>query len=863
MKRAMRAQASACRSFQMPVSPGVDAALGRHRGGLGNDRRGAADRAAAQVHQVPVVRHAVGGRVLAHRRHHDAVAQGQRALRERIEQAGQGDVSGQGGGTVNTGSGAGGVIDGLLHSIAVSPSSHAADRLPIPASRLGDLPRAPLWVGLSGGLDSSVLLHLLAHHAPARAAGLHALHVHHGLHSDADAWAEHCVRLCSTLAIELTMVHVKVTRDGGDGLEAAARDARHAAFAATLGDGDVLALGSPSRRPGRNLPAARAARLGPGRTGARCGAGGRFGAARLWRPLLDTARADLLAYARATRPGVDRGPEQRRHGVRPQLPAPTRAAAAARALAAGGRGVRAVQPACMRMRRRCSTTVTRIALAGAATVDPHCVSATALQRLPVARRARVLRRWIAALGLPPLPAQGVARIETDLLAARVDAESSFAWQGVAVTRWRDLLHAGRQYAALPRDWRRAWDGHGAADAARWRATATRRCRRPRLALRAARPAAAANASPCPAAAIRTRSSTCCRTWACRPGSARACRCCPTPTANCWPPATWSTPPASTAWLREQQARLLWTPLGWRRRYRARLTASHPPPHTSPMARKTTSEASPVADFEQSLDALEQLVEKMEHGEMSLEDSLAAYERGVGLYRRCQTALEQAELRVRLLSDPQDPAGGRALRGEPVAHVRCLIQCSTAWRAARRCRARPGPARSRHQPATPARGDAPCGAARRQAHATVAGVRQRGARVRHRRTRARRARRRGRADPRLFAGARRPAGDGRRRPASRPADRACRIRRGHRDPRRRRAAIARIRSARGHAGQRCRARRVAAHAGLGFGRRRHVRRPGAGPDGDRQRRSAVRRRARAPAHDEDRRADPRRGAAWAG
>lgn len=81
------------------------------------------------------------------------------------------------------------------------------------------------------------------------------------------------------------------------------------------------------------------------------------------------------------------------------------------------------------------------------------------------------------------------------------------------------------------------------------------------------------------------------------------------------------------------------------------------------ARKSASDtpaASPavandVADFEQSLDALEQLVEQMERGDMSLEDSLSAYERGVGLYRRCQTALEQAELRVRLLSDPQDPA----------------------------------------------------------------------------------------------------------------------------------------------------------------------------------------------------------------
>ncbi len=76
-----------------------------------------------------------------------------------------------------------------------------------------------------------------------------------------------------------------------------------------------------------------------------------------------------------------------------------------------------------------------------------------------------------------------------------------------------------------------------------------------------------------------------------------------------------------------------------------------------MARKSAieTEPSPVANFEHSLDELETLVEKMEHGELSLEESLAAYERGVGLYRRCQQALEQAELRVRLLSDPQEPA----------------------------------------------------------------------------------------------------------------------------------------------------------------------------------------------------------------
>ena len=73
-----------------------------------------------------------------------------------------------------------------------------------------------------------------------------------------------------------------------------------------------------------------------------------------------------------------------------------------------------------------------------------------------------------------------------------------------------------------------------------------------------------------------------------------------------------------------------------------------------MPRKAPQDASPVADFEASLEALEQLVEQMERGDMGLEESLAAYERGVGLYRRCQQALESAELGVRLLTDPQQP-----------------------------------------------------------------------------------------------------------------------------------------------------------------------------------------------------------------
>jgi tRNA(Ile)-lysidine synthase len=99
-----------------------------------------------------------------------------------------------------------------------------------------------ILVGYSGGLDSSVLLHLLADDADARRNGLRAIHVHHGLHPDADAWAAHCERECAALGLPLQVVRVEVDRDSGLGIEGAAREARHRAFAEALRDGEILAL---------------------------------------------------------------------------------------------------------------------------------------------------------------------------------------------------------------------------------------------------------------------------------------------------------------------------------------------------------------------------------------------------------------------------------------------------------------------------------------------------------------------------------------------------------------------------------------------------------------------------------------------
>jgi exodeoxyribonuclease VII small subunit len=65
------------------------------------------------------------------------------------------------------------------------------------------------------------------------------------------------------------------------------------------------------------------------------------------------------------------------------------------------------------------------------------------------------------------------------------------------------------------------------------------------------------------------------------------------------------------------------------------------------AGKAENESKPL-DFETAMRDLEQIVERLEHGDLPLEESLAAFERGVMLTRSCQTALKEAEQKVEIL-----------------------------------------------------------------------------------------------------------------------------------------------------------------------------------------------------------------------
>ena len=152
-------------------------------------------------------------------------------------------------------------------------------------------------IALSGGRDSMALLDAAATLAPELGLTLSALHVHHGLSANADAWAAFCGDECARRGVPLAVHRAVIRRAAGESLEAQARAARYAAYAAA--DADVVVLAHHADDQAETLllqllrgagphglaamPVRRAMRQGPA----------------LLRPFLALPRSTIDAYAAA------------------------------------------------------------------------------------------------------------------------------------------------------------------------------------------------------------------------------------------------------------------------------------------------------------------------------------------------------------------------------------------------------------------------------------------------------------------------------------------------------------------------------------------------------------------------------------
>ncbi len=326
---------------------------------------------------------------------------------------------------------------------------------PLSSSLLQVATDIPVMVGFSGGLDSTVLLHLLAH-APDRQSGsLRALHVHHGLQTVADDWQQHCSKLCAQWNIPLRVVHVDIPRDAGQGLEAAARDARHAAFKAHLHEGEWLALAHHQDDQAETflLRALRGASV----DGLAAMQEQRsFGNNTLWRPLLQLPRSALEAYASQHQLQWIDDPSNEstdfdRNFLRLQI-LPLMRERWPHAAAAMARSAKLAAQAAALLHENDAISL------------QHCLSSeralqlTELNQLAAPQQSRVLRLWAKQQGLPALPANGVLAIQQQLLAAGHDQQAEFRWQQARIVRWRDQLHAMPLFKAWPAGWVQQWDG---------------------------------------------------------------------------------------------------------------------------------------------------------------------------------------------------------------------------------------------------------------------------------------------------------------------------------------------------------------------------------------------------------------------
>jgi tRNA(Ile)-lysidine synthase len=292
-------------------------------------------------------------------------------------------------------------------------------------------------LAFSGGLDSTVLLHLLAAIRSQLPGELLALHVHHGLQAEADAWGTHCERLCLELDLPLRQLELELSPRPGESLEAVAREARYAALATALGEGEMLLSAQHQDDQAETLLLQMLRGSGPAGLAAMPRLAS-FGSGWLGRPLLDSPRSELEAYARSQRLHWVEDPSNRslrfdrnfiRHRVMPLLRKRWPAAAATMARSA-------------RLSSELQTLVDEQAARDLEAVrggQPASLSIRALRELSSPRIRSLLRHWVREEGGSMPGSRHLQRIEQECLGERADAQPLVHWGDTEVRRYRDEL----------------------------------------------------------------------------------------------------------------------------------------------------------------------------------------------------------------------------------------------------------------------------------------------------------------------------------------------------------------------------------------------------------------------------------------
>ena len=298
---------------------------------------------------------------------------------------------------------------------------------------------AAYWIAFSGGMDSHVLLHLLAQLRQMMPLQLRAIHINHSLSPHADSWSEHCARICKQHDIALTQIKVNAQPASGASPENAARIARYAAITPFIAANDILLTAHHQDDQAETLLLQLCRGAGPKGLAA-MPLIKKFGTGQLARPLLNFSRQQLLDYACQHHLSwiEDESNANKhfsrnfiRHEVLPVLQQrwPQITATLARSASVCGEAQQLLDE------------MAAHDLAAVAGSRAQTLSVSSLLALSPKRQRQILRFWLRDLGFTVPSVIRLKQIQQDMLAARADRQPLMAWPGVELRRFRNNLYA--------------------------------------------------------------------------------------------------------------------------------------------------------------------------------------------------------------------------------------------------------------------------------------------------------------------------------------------------------------------------------------------------------------------------------------
>jgi tRNA(Ile)-lysidine synthase len=304
-----------------------------------------------------------------------------------------------------------------------------------------------LWVAFSGGLDSTVLLHALHQACQVHALPLHALHAHHGLQKEADAWLTHCQKNCAALAIPLTLLHLNITPKAQHSLEQRARHARYAAMIQRIPQGACLLTAHHQDDQAETLLLQLLRGAGPQGLSA-MPAYRKHPTHHHARPLLQLSQQQLRDYAQQQQLSWIDDPSNQdtryrrnalRHDVIPLLHATWPAATACIA-----RSAKHCAEQQSLLDGYAALLYEKLALPDDAWSPMGRLSITALKQHTPPQQRMLLRYWMKQHRLP-FPGEKRLAACLTLLHCKEDAQPAVFWDVYALRRYRDALYLTPHY----------------------------------------------------------------------------------------------------------------------------------------------------------------------------------------------------------------------------------------------------------------------------------------------------------------------------------------------------------------------------------------------------------------------------------